>query len=291
MTADGLVKAEAPGDAAIVVTYQRKVRRPAPRHSLRPARRSPAKNDANNRIDELVYRKLKAMGVPPSDLATDEVFLRRVYLDVIGILPTAAEARAFLAKPDRAALIDSLLARDEFNDFWSLKWGDLLRIKSEYPVRVWPKAVAVYYQWVHDSLAANKPYDQFARELLTATGSNFRVGPANFVRAVPDQGCAHARRDHRAGLHGRAHRLRPLPCPPPRKLERPTTISALGAFFARVNYKGTQEWKEEIVYPDFRQTLARTRARAPSWKPACPAPPRLPRSAPRKIRAASSPPG
>src|ERR1019366_928647 len=62
-------------------------------------------------------------------------------------------------------------------DFWALKWGDLLRIKSEYPVRVWPKAVAVYYQWVHDSLAANKPYDQFARELVTATGSNFRVGP------------------------------------------------------------------------------------------------------------------
>ena len=59
---------------------------------------------------------------------------------MIGILPTALEARAFLAKPDRAALIDSLLARDEYNDFWSLKWGDLLRIKSEYPVRLWPKA-------------------------------------------------------------------------------------------------------------------------------------------------------
>src|SRR5436305_4477203 len=124
------------------------------------------------------------MGVPPSGLATDEASLRRVYLDVIGVLPTVDEARDFLAKPDRAKLVETLLARDEFNDFWSLKWGDLLRIKSEYPVRVWPKAVAVYYQYVHDSLAANKPYDQFARELLTASGSNFRVGPANFVRAV-----------------------------------------------------------------------------------------------------------
>ncbi|MCX6626270.1 MAG: DUF1549 domain-containing protein [Candidatus Solibacter sp.] len=152
VTADGLVKAEDAGDAAIVVTYQRKaavLRLAIPQPGPKPF----PKLAANNRIDELVYNKLRAMGVPPSGLATDETFLRRVYLDTIGILPTAGEARAFLAKPDRAALIDSLLARDEYNDFWSLKWGDLLRIKSEYPVRVWPKAVAVYYQWVQPCLA------------------------------------------------------------------------------------------------------------------------------------------
>ena len=126
------------------------------------------------------------MGVPPSDLATDEAFLRRVYLGRDRHPADRRGGTGLLAKPDRAGSTASL-ARDEYNDFWSLKWGDLLRIKSEYPVRVWPKAVAVYYQWVHDSLAANKPYDQFARELLTATGSNFRVGPANFVRAVPSK--------------------------------------------------------------------------------------------------------
>ncbi len=140
-----------------------------------------------NRIDDLVYAKLKKLGIPPSGSSSDQEFLRRVFLDVIGILPTPEEARAFLedkAPEKRAKLIDALLGRQEYADFWSLKWGDLLRIKSEYPVRVWPKAVAVYYRWVHESIAQNKPYDQFVRELLTSSGSNFRSAPCNFYRAV-----------------------------------------------------------------------------------------------------------
>ena len=126
--ADGEVKAAGTGDAAIVATYLRKAA------VLRVAvPQTPPGNfpplQANNQIDSLVYAKLKAMGIPPSDLCTDAEFLRRVYLDTIGILPTPAEARAFLADCDpqrRARLIDRLLARGEFNDFWSLKWGDLL---------------------------------------------------------------------------------------------------------------------------------------------------------------------
>ena len=207
---DGTVQGVGTGDAAIAVKYQGQsavFRVAIPQAGPKPF---PALA-ANNRIDELVYNKLKQMGVPPSPVAGDEVFLRRVYLDTIGLLPTADEARAFLAKPDRTKLIDSLLARSEFNDFWSLKWGDILRIKSEYPVRVWPKAVAVYYQWVHDSLQANKPYDQFARELLTATGSNFRVAPANFVRAVSSHDATQSGRDSGAGVHGRPDRLCALP--------------------------------------------------------------------------------
>jgi Protein of unknown function (DUF1553)/Protein of unknown function (DUF1549)/Bacterial Ig-like domain (group 2) len=260
VSAEGEVRAEGAGDAAIVVTYQRKsavLRLAIPQPGPIPFPRFAA----NNRIDELVYNKLKAMGVPPSPLTTDEAFLRRVYLDVIGILPTAAEARAFLARPDRAQLIDSLLARDEYNDFWALKWGDLLRIKSEYPVRVWPKAVAVYYQWVHDSLAANKPYDQFARELLTATGSNFRVGPANFVRAVPAK-------DPRTlgettALVFMGERLGCARCHAhPQESWTLDDDLGLAAFFARVNYKATQEWKEEIVYTDFRASLKHPRTRA-----------------------------
>jgi hypothetical protein len=260
VSAEGEVRAEDTGDAAVVVTYQRKsavLRLAVPQPAPKPF----PKLAANNRIDELVYNKLKAMGVPPSGLTTDEAFLRRVYLDVIGILPTASEARAFLAKPDRGALIDSLLARDEFNDFWALKWGDLLRIKSEYPVRVWPKAVAVYYQWVHDSLAANKPYDQFARDLLTATGSNFRVGPANFVRAVPSK-------DPRTlgettALVFMGERMGCARCHAhPQESWTLDDDLGLAAFFARVKYKSTQEWKEEIVYTDFRANLKHPRSRA-----------------------------
>lgn len=259
VTADGLVAGVGPGLAAIVVTYQRQsavVRIAMPQAELKPFP-PPA---ANNRIDELVYTRLRQMGVPPAAPASDAVFLRRVYLDTIGLLPTAAETRAFLAQPDRPGLIDSLLARDEFNDFWSLKWGDLLRIKSEYPVRIWPKAVAVYYQWVHDSLRQNKPYDQFARELITATGSNFRVGPANFVRAVPA-------RDARtlgetAALIFMGARIGCARCHAhPQESWSPDDDIALGAFFARVNYKSTLEWKEEIVYPDYKLNLRHPRTR------------------------------
>src|ERR1035437_10350947 len=105
--------AENAGDSALVGNYQRKTG--GLRLAIAQPRPKPfPKLAANNRIDELVYNKLKAMGVPPSPLATDEAFLRRAYLDAIGILPTAGEARAFLAKPDRAKLIDSLLGREEY---------------------------------------------------------------------------------------------------------------------------------------------------------------------------------
>jgi hypothetical protein len=260
VSADGTVQAAGIGDAAIAVKYQGQAvvfRVAVPQTGPKPFP-APA---ANNRIDELVYQKLKQMGITPSPLAADEVFLRRVYLDTIGLLPTAEEARAFLAKPDRSRLIESLLARNEFNDFWSLKWGDILRIKSEYPVRVWPKAVAVYYQWVHDSLQANKPYDQFARELLTATGSNFRVAPANFVRAV----ASHDPRSlgETAALVFMGARIGCARCHAhPVEAWNPEDDVGLGAFFARVSFKSTQEWKEEIVYPDFKLNLKHPRTRA-----------------------------
>jgi hypothetical protein len=260
--ADGTVQATGYGDAAVVATYLRKsaaFRIAVPQNAPQPF---PALA-ANNRIDELVYNKLKTMGIPPSGLSSDEAFLRRVYLDVIGMLPTADEARTFLKDPDpqrRARLIDNLLARDEFNDFWSLKWGDLLRIKSEYPVRVWPKAVAVYYDWVHQSLARNKPYDQFARELLTATGSNFRVGPANFVRAVPSKDARTV--GETAALVFMGARVGCARCHG-HPLESWTLDDdlALGAFFAKVNYKSSLEWKEEIVYPDYKLNLRQPRTR------------------------------
>ena len=275
--ADGEVKATGTGDAAIVVTYLRKaavLRVAVPQAP--PANFPPLQ--ANNPIDPLVYAKLAAMGIPPSELSTDPEFLRRVYLDTIGILPTPAEARAFLAGRDpqkRARLIDQLLARGEFNDFWSLKWGDLLRIKSEYPVRVWPKAVAVYYQWLHQSLAENKPYDQFARELITATGSNFRVGPANFVRAVSNKDPRTVAES--AALVFMGARLGCARCHShPYESWTPEDSLAMGAWFGRVGYKSTLEWKEEIVYLDFKASLRDPRTRQA-------VPPRVPSGEPVKI--------
>src|ERR1017187_8817267 len=141
-------------------------------------------------IDKLVMAKLARLGIHPA-LCSDAVFVRRVYLDVIGTLPTAKEARDFIADPDtknkRRLLIDRLLERDEFADYWAMKWGDILRIKAEFPVNLWPNAAQAYHRYVHASIAANKPYDQFAREMLTSSGSNFRVGPVNFYRAIQNR--------------------------------------------------------------------------------------------------------
>ena len=146
--------------------------------------------EPESKLDQLVLAKLKRLGIPPSPVCADHEFLRRVHLDVIGTLPTSAEARAFLDDKDpqkRSKLIDRLLERQEFADYWTLKWGDILRIKSEHPSNLWPNAVQAYNQWIRDGIAANKPVDQFARELLTSYGSNFRSPAVNFLRAVPER--------------------------------------------------------------------------------------------------------
>jgi hypothetical protein len=247
--AAGKVKAEGYGQTAIVVTYLRQpatvvIMVPRPLHAGFPD------IAANNRVDELVFAHLKKLGIRPSEVCADEVFLRRVYLDTIGILPTPDEARAFLTDNDshkRSTLIDRLLERDEFADYWALKWGDLLRIKSEFPVRLWPKAVQTYYRWVHDSIAQNKPYDQFVRELLTSHGSNFRSGPANFFRGVPTkdpQTIAETTALVFMGARVSCARCHGHP------VENWSQNDDLGmaAFFGKVAFKNTTEWKEEIVY-------------------------------------------
>ena len=131
------------------------------------------------KIDRLVLKKLKRSGLLPAPLCSDAVFVRRVYLDVIGTLPTAQEARDFLSNQNprkRALLIDRLLERKEFADYWATKWCDLLRVKSEYPINLWPNAVQCYHRWIRTCIKENMPYDRFVREMLTASGSNFQ-GP------------------------------------------------------------------------------------------------------------------
>jgi len=143
-----------------------------------------------NRIDELLAARWKEQGITPALICSDAVFLRRVYLDLIGTLPTESEARKFLEDRDprkRERLIDELLNRPEYADYWTMRWGDVLRIKAEFPINLWPNAVQAYNRWLYSSLARNKPYDQFVRELLTSSGSNFRVGPVNFYRATQDR--------------------------------------------------------------------------------------------------------
>ena len=148
---------------------------------------SPAPLMPRSRIDELLFGRLEQLGIPPARLCSDAVFVRRAFLDVIGTLPTAQEVRAFLSDKDpkkRSALIDRLLERGEFADYWAMKWGDLLRVKSEFPINLWPNAVQGYHRWIRTCIKEDMLYDRFVREMLTASGSNFRVPQVNFYRAV-----------------------------------------------------------------------------------------------------------
>lgn len=197
---------------------------------------------AAGKIDELVFARLKKLGVQPAPLCSDEVFLRRVYLDTIGTLPTAAEAKAFLldrGPQKRARLIDRLLERDERADYCAMKWSDLLRIKAEFPINLWPNAAQAYYHWVRASIRENKPYDRFARELLTSSGSNFRVPPVNFYRAVQSREPAAIAQSVALALMGARADKWPK--------ER---LAGMSAFFAKIGCKATGEWKEEIIYFD-----------------------------------------
>lgn len=171
-----------PGQAAILVRYMGHVaacRISIPRPDVKFAR--PAET---NFIDKHVWNQLELLGAPPSDLADDATFLRRVYLDTIGTLPTAAEARKFLGDKNpnrRALLIDELLARPEYADYWAMRWSDLLRVDRD---AVTAQGSVALSRWLRRQLAENRPYDQFVREILTARGSITRESPAGFFKVL-----------------------------------------------------------------------------------------------------------
>ncbi|MEO8427326.1 MAG: DUF1549 domain-containing protein, partial [Verrucomicrobiota bacterium] len=142
---------------------------------------------ANNFIDEHVRAELRRLRLSPSPLSRDAEFLRRVYLDVIGRLPSAEEARAFLSEPGspvrRQRVVDDLLRREEFVDFWTMRLADLLLISGK---RGSETATRTYHEWLREQVARNTPFDQLARALLTATGEVASVGPANFFTLASD---------------------------------------------------------------------------------------------------------
>jgi len=145
---------------------------------------------AVSRLDACVDNSLKTNNMTASGLSTDAVFLRRLSLDITGRQPSSSDAQKFIALRDpekRSKKIDSLLDSDGFIEYQVLKWGDLLRCKSEFPSNLWPNAVQAYARWMKESIRDNIPYDQFVRELLISSGSNFRVTEVNFYRDFQTQ--------------------------------------------------------------------------------------------------------
>ena len=168
-TAGRVMLFEQPGDVAVMIRYQARVavfRATVPLGAVVENLPTP-----KNLIDELVFKKLRTVGMPPSEICDDATFLRRTAIDVAGRLPTPEESRTFLADKDpakRDKWIDALLSSGEYADFFANKWSALLRNKRTAPT--FTRGTYAFYGWIRDSLMENKPYDQFAREILAASG-------------------------------------------------------------------------------------------------------------------------
>lgn len=179
----GLVQASnIPGEAAILVRYLGHVtvcRITIPQPNLQFDR-----PQENNFVDRLVWDKLERLGIAPSDLADDATFMRRVYLDTIGTLPTSAETRQFLSNSDvgkRSQLIDVLLEREEYVDYNTMRWLDILRADQ---LKISPQGTVAVQRWLQRHFAENRPVDQLATELLTVQGNTSAEGPGSFYKIL-----------------------------------------------------------------------------------------------------------
>jgi hypothetical protein len=293
---EGLVEGQKRGDVAVLARYQ---------YALRSLRLTFLENVPGfqwnhppeaNYIDRQVFDRLKLFQIPTSDLSPDTEFLRRAYLDTLGLLPTPEEVRSFLAEcgaeraathhgdtetprgegerktngkpapgafstpnraplnPEprtlnpapkaRARLIDALTQRPEFADYWALKWSDVLRIQDEM---LKDSGTRAYHKWVRESIAQNKPMDQFVRELLTASGPALADPPANYFRAVHDpEQLSEATAQLFLGVRMSCAKCHNHP------FERWTQDEyyQLAAFFADVRRRGGPNHDEETVYLD-----------------------------------------
>lgn len=242
----GLVAFNRTGDASILVRYLDQIRSAR----LQYVRTDPAfafnSPPPANDIDRHVFAKQKELQVNPAPLATDEVFLRRVYLDTIGALPTADETRSFLDSKDpqkRAKLIDKLLDRDEYASFWALKWADVLRGS---PTTISERGVHSFHRYLVRTIATDKPMDLFARELLTGLGNTLNKPAANFYRIsrTPDES-AEAFAQLFLGVRVQCAKCHNHPF----ESITQTDYYGLSAYFAHVQLKGAKfGLDDEIVY-------------------------------------------
>lgn len=178
----GLATAKGHGEGAVSVWYSSKVAfsRVTVPHERQLGPELFRQAPRNNWVDDLVLAKLRELRIPPSPLCDDNTFIRRLYLDTLGVLPSRQDLNRFLAdsrSDRRARLVDSVLDRPEYVDHWAYKWSDLLLVSSR---ELAPAAMWSYYDWIRNGVARNRPWDQFIGELVTATGSNLENGAVNY---------------------------------------------------------------------------------------------------------------
>lgn len=220
----------------------------------------------NNFIDARVFARLKQLQLPPAELCSEHEFIRRVYLDVLGILPERKEVEAFTSDPSadkRARLIDSLLERPEYAEFWALKLADLLRVKSG---RLGTGGMHKLHRWLVRVVGQNRPYDHIARELLTASGSTLQNPPAGFYRGAADvNDCAETTSQIFLGIRIQCAKCHNHP------FDRwsQDNYYGIGAFFARVGRANLPGGEETLVYslPRGEVTQPRTQRQMSPWLP------------------------
>jgi hypothetical protein len=203
-----------------------------------------------NFVDHHINSKLEKMKIIPSEECTDAEYVRRLYLDLLGITPTSEQARAFVEDPapsqeKRKRLVDKLLGSKDFVNNWSNKWADLLQCNSK---TLGEKGVWVFREWIREAIAQNMPYDQFARTLVTAEGSSFDNPPVNYMRTLKDDGkITEDVSQTFLGVRFNCNKCHDHP------FERWTQDQyyEFGAFFARVAFKPGPRPTEEIVYNNF----------------------------------------
>jgi len=182
VTPAGLARVDRQGETDVMARYQGHAA--LARLTVPFAPTKPFDYESRNLIDARAAAKWRALGLVPSPPCTDAEFLRRVMLDAIGTTPTPEEVEAFLADTDpekRAKLVDRTLDRPEYVDYWTLKWGDLLRVNSE---KLGAQGMLAFNLWLRESFRSDKPFDRMIDELVTAQGSIYTEGPANYYRVA-----------------------------------------------------------------------------------------------------------
>jgi len=243
----GLVKPERKGDAAILIRYEGQFAA-VPVSIVVPVKDYKWSNPpANNYIDEHVYKKLQQIKVLPSELSNDADFLRRIYLDLLGIPPTPMEVRAFLADKretqlKRREVIDKLLERPEYIDFWTLRLADLMQVNRKY---LGEKGVWSFREWIHRQVETDRPWNEMAYDLITGVGGTAQSPSSAFFRIARDPGQAVESTTHLfLGIRFNCNKCHDHP------FERWTwgDYYSLAAFYGQVGVKKDDLTGDEIVY-------------------------------------------
>ena len=253
VTDDGVITAERRGETAILTRYEGAY---STNGIIVMGDRSGyewVETPEYNYIDTHVHNKLKRLKILPSDLSTDEEFVRRIYFDMTGLPPTPEQVRGFImdkteSKVKREKLIDVLVNSTEYVDHWTHKWGDLLQSNRKF---LGERGMWLFQEWIQEAIAQNRPYNKFVHDLITATGSAYANPAANYFRVSREYTAAVENTTQLfLGVRFSCNKCHDHPF----EVWTQNQYYELGAFFSNVKLKNGRLPGEEVVYASFNPT-------------------------------------